>query len=300
MSFRKYQHIERYGTDEVADITTGKCFIFPKVDGTNSSIWFENGKLHAGSRNRELSLDKDNAGFFEWVLNNKQRFLSFFTKYPNCRLFGEWLVPHTIKTYRDVAWRNLYIFDVVIDKENGLQYLPYDLYAPMLKEFGIEFIAPQKIIINPTIEDLQRELDNNHYLMDKEDNIGEGIVIKNYGYYNKYGRRTWAKIVRQEFKEKHRKTMGIPAIDNVLVESKIVEKYVTKAFVEKEKSKIENEVGGWNSKLIPRLLSQVFYSLVTEETWHFVKENKFPKIDFKTLNNLTTYTIKVLCPEIFP
>jgi len=34
MEFRKYQHIERFGTDEVDGIEFGKCYIFYKIDGT--------------------------------------------------------------------------------------------------------------------------------------------------------------------------------------------------------------------------------------------------------------------------
>jgi hypothetical protein len=33
--FVKYQHIERYGVDEVNGIDIGTCYIFPKIDGTN-------------------------------------------------------------------------------------------------------------------------------------------------------------------------------------------------------------------------------------------------------------------------
>ena len=61
-SFSKYQHVERFGTTETNGIEMGMCYIFPKIDGTNSQLWFEAGYLHAGSRNRELSLDNDNAG----------------------------------------------------------------------------------------------------------------------------------------------------------------------------------------------------------------------------------------------
>ena len=66
--FRKYQHLERFGTTEVEQIELGECFIFPKIDGTNASVWITNGVLQAGSRTRKLSLESDNAGFYGWVL----------------------------------------------------------------------------------------------------------------------------------------------------------------------------------------------------------------------------------------
>ena len=70
--FKKYQHLERFGTTEVAQIELGECFIFPKIDGTNASVWISNGELQAGSRTRKLSLESDNAGFYEWVLKQEK------------------------------------------------------------------------------------------------------------------------------------------------------------------------------------------------------------------------------------
>ena len=69
MEFRKYQHVEKFGNTEVKDIEIGECLVFPKIDGTNSSVWLEDeGNLKAGSRTRELTLEKDNAGFYKYAL----------------------------------------------------------------------------------------------------------------------------------------------------------------------------------------------------------------------------------------
>lgn len=190
--------------NEIKDIIIGKCYIYPKIDGTNSSIWLDEGVLKAGSRNRELTIENDNAGFYKFVLDNKDIFMPYFNKYPNRRLFGEWLVPHTLKTYDKKAWRNFYIFDVAVDSKNTeIEYLPYNVYKNSLDEFNLEYICPQKIINNPTSEQLQWELEQNHYLMSNETDIGEGIVLKNYDYINQFGVQKWGKIVRSEFREKH-------------------------------------------------------------------------------------------------
>ena len=37
--FQQYMHIERYGNDEVQGIDIGELTIFPKLDGTNASVW---------------------------------------------------------------------------------------------------------------------------------------------------------------------------------------------------------------------------------------------------------------------
>ena len=60
----KYQHIERIGTDETDGILIGSVYVFPKLDGTNASVWLNSdGTIGAGSRNRTLSAQSDNAGF---------------------------------------------------------------------------------------------------------------------------------------------------------------------------------------------------------------------------------------------
>lgn len=293
MEFKKYQHIERFGTTEVEGIQNGKCYIFPKIDGTNASLWWSNG-LKAGSRNRELSIDNDNAWFYKWALG-QEHIIQFLKSHQNVRLYGEWLVPHTLKTYNDNAWRNFYVFDVMV----GDEYADYTKYSELLQQHNIEYIPPICIINNPSYERLIGLLEQNDYLVKDGNGIGEGIVIKNYDYKNKYGRVVWAKIVSNEFKGKHKKAMPNEIKEKNLVEKDIVDKYITRSLLDKEQSKIENEMNGWSSKYIPRLINVVFYNLIREESWNFVKEFKNPTIDFKRLSFFTTSKIKELKPDVF-
>ncbi|MFA5722507.1 MAG: hypothetical protein WC940_03025, partial [Candidatus Paceibacterota bacterium] len=85
----KYQHIERFGTDEVDGIQYGTCYVFPKVDGSNGSVWWDGG-LKAANRNRDLSLEEDNLGFYAFCLQNKE-LISLCQTYPHLVFFGEWL-----------------------------------------------------------------------------------------------------------------------------------------------------------------------------------------------------------------
>lgn len=301
MEFLKYQHVERFGTTETQGIENGMCYVFPKIDGTNSQLWFLQsddkrfGKLLAGSRNRQLELDNDNAGFYNWAVKQKNLF-DFFSEYPNLRLYGEWLVPHSLKTYKENAWRNFYVFDVM----DGENYLPYEEYKELLEPFGIEYIPAICKVENPTYDRLIAQLEKNGYLIEDGKGIGEGIVIKNYNYKNKYGRVTWAKIVTNEFKAKHQKTQITEIKEAKIIEEEICKKYVTKSLIEKEKSKIENENNGdWSSKFIPRLINTVFYCLVKEESWNFVKEFKNPTVDFKRLSYFCTQQIKEQMPLLF-
>ena len=301
MEFKKYQHIERFGTDEVEGIELGECVVFPKIDGSNASVYLNgDGEIRAGSRNRELTLEKDNAGFYAYVLN-QENIKEYLKAHPNHRLYGEWLVKHTLKTYRDDAWRKFYIFDVCVDTENGgIEYIPYDVYKPLLEEYNLDYIPPIKIIKNGSYEDfIYQMMNNNTFLIKDGEGVGEGIVIKSYGYHNKYGRQTWAKIVTSEFKEKHTKEMGAPKDEHVLIEEKISEEYITQAFVDKEYEKIKVEMDGWSSKYIPRLLNTIWHVFIEEEIWNILKKYKNPTISFKTLNHFVTNRIKEIKKEIF-
>lgn len=301
MEFRRYQSLARFGTDDVDGIEIGECLVFHKIDGTNASVWLnDKGEVKAGSRNRELTLENDNAGFYAYILEN-ENIKNYLLKHPTHRLYGEFLVPHTLKTYKDDAWRRFYIFDVTVDKdEDSVKYIPYDTYKSMLEEFDLDYIPPICKIKNGTYEHFIRALEQATFLVKDGQGTGEGIVIKNYDFYNKYKRQNWAKIVTTEFKEKHVKAMGYVEISNgKMVEEQIVDEFVTTAFVEKEFAKIVNENEGWRSQYIPMLLGRVFSELIKEETWNILKKYKNPKIDFKTLNALTIEKVKEVKKDIF-
>src|SRR3990167_6357999 len=113
---KPFLDVERLGKEEVEGILQGACYIFPKLDGTNASIWLEDNTIKCGSRNRELNLTEkngDNLGFCRWVAENLLTKLdSLFKVYPNWRFYGEFLKPHSLKTYRDDMWNRFWIFDV--------------------------------------------------------------------------------------------------------------------------------------------------------------------------------------------
>lgn len=291
--FVKYQHIERFGTGEVENINFGKCYVFPKIDGTNGSIYMDGHQMTAGSRNRELTLEKDNANFYNNILVD-QRYISFFRSNENLRLYGEWLVPHSLKTYREDAWRKFYIFDVM----DGDRYLTYDEYKPLLEEFSIDYIPCICTINNGTYEQFVKALEKTNFLIEDGKGLGEGIVIKRYDFVNKYGRTTWAKIVRSEFKEKHQKEMGGSEIEGKkMIEDEIINNYLTSSLIEKTYEKIK--LNGWSSKKIPELLNRIWHDFITEELWDIIKKYKNPKIDFKTMQFFCNAKIKKVKNELF-
>lgn len=302
MEFRKYQHIERLGHPEVNGILDGECWVFPKLDGTNASVWVDNeGVICAGSRNRELSIGNDNAGFLDHVINGEinANLCNFFGEFPQAILYGEWLVKHSFKQYDDDAWRKFYVFDVIFfDEGDDPHYVHPLVYMNWLEVYGIEYIPPIAKINNPTEESLHKLLEKATYKVKDGFGPGEGIVIKNYQFVNRYGRVNWAKIVRNEFKAAHSRTM-LPEVKSTYpVEQKIVDNFLSRHMIEKVFSNICAE-GEWTSKDIPRLLNTVYYDLVRECSWDFVKKYKNPTVDFRRLSNLTTLKIKQEFPELF-
>lgn len=296
--YLKYQHVEKLGTDEVEGILDGLCYVYPKIDGTNAHIWRDKHGIKCGSRNRELSLEKDNAGFMEHIKDNEDQYLEFLNHFPEgTHVYGEWLVPHSLKTYRDDAWERFYVFDVL--SPDGNYFYP-EQYLDICEKCDIDVIHPIKIIENPRVERLVQWLEQNTYLIKDGEGAGEGLVIKNYEYENRYGRTVWAKLVTNAFKEKHVKEMGVSRpIESDVLEQKLVDKYLTFEIVDKVYQKIKVSEDGWSSKYISRLLSTTYHDFVNEFMWQIVRDNKNPKIDFKLIMKYCTLKVKELKPEVF-
>lgn len=294
--FVKYPHLERFGTDEVDGINLGTCYIFPKIDGTNGQVWLDQGDVVAGSRNRTLTLDNDNQGFYAWVLE-QDNIKAFLYDNPCLRLYGEWLVPHSLKTYREDAWRKFYIFDVFDDSIG--EFLSYEEYKRLLDDYKLEYIPCTLKATNPDYELLSKACEHNKYLIQENQGAGEGIVVKQYGWKNRFGRTTWAKLITNTFKDKHIKEMGGAVVDLKMVEEEIANEFITQHTVDKVVEKIRNDQGSFGAKDIPRLLHTVYHELVVEELWEAIKKHKNPKIDFKVLNQFSIKRTKELKKELF-
>lgn len=304
-NFTRYQHVAKMGNLEVANIQEGLCHVFPKIDGANSSVWWEDEDVQAGSRKRHLSTFEDNHGFCVFAKDDPA-IHDFLFANQSLRVYGEWLVPHTMKTYRDDAWRKFYVFDVV--DEDG-RYLSYEEYQPLLEQHNLVYIPCIGIVKNGTNDQFFALAQSNDYLMQPGE-IGEGIVIKNYEYTNKFGRVNWSKFVRSEFREKNAKSFGPPVIEGTLMtEQQIVRECITKTLVDKELAKIQSDLEAANevrlqaglkpSPIQPRILGIVWHCLLTEEIPDQVKKRKNPVIDFRLLNRLTIHRVKELLPDLF-
>ena len=295
MFYKSYQHIEKLGTSETEGILKGEVHLSYKIDGSNGCIYLkDNGELGFGSRKRELSITEDNMGFMASFVTDKSLYSKFeeiLKKNPNFIIYGEWLVPVTIKRYGKDAWRKFYVFDV-FNNEDGT-YLPFNTYKEILDEYGLLYIPEIAVLNDPSEEDIKEYLDKTGEFLITE-GLGEGIVIKNYDYINKYGRRTWAKILTEDFKKnkKELRKRNHIAKNEGDIELLIVNYYLTSEQVLKEKYKIEEKYGGWSSKNIFELLNRVYDEFLKDNFELILKKYKDPTINFKLLRQYSNDFVK--------
>jgi hypothetical protein len=297
MEHRPYMHIEKLGREEVDGILVGDCHIFPKLDGSNGLVWLDDDGMQCGSRKRHLTDNtEDNAGFREYIMW-QANILEYLHKFPTHILYGEWLVSHTLKTYRDDMWREFYVFDVYSTSQEC--YIPYDDYCEELSHCGIKFIPRIVEIKNPTEEKLTQIMQENRWSIKDGEGIGEGIVIKNYDFANRYERTTWAKLVSTDFKDKHIKAMGEPKMEMNPVECQMAAKLPQDLVDKVYANLVAKNDNMWANSLIPRLISTVWHDFITEELWTLIKKFKNPTVNFRLLQHHVTARLKELKPEAF-
>jgi hypothetical protein len=279
--FKEYPKIHRLGKEEVDDILIGNVLVQEKVDGANISIWWDNDSslVKCGTRTRELPLDDSFNGFQEAVRSNKM-LLDWVEAHPELRLYGEWLVKHTI-TYPDDAYRKIYLFDVL--NEDAETYLPQYEVAHISELLGVEY---PKLFTPAPIEvtlDRIKEWVGKSFIGAN----GEGVVIKNEGFKNKFGDLVYAKVVHERFKESNAIVFGGNNKNSEAYnEMYIINKYATLGRVQKIMQKLQNIT---EKRLDMEHTSQVagacYHDMLTEEIWDIQK--KIHQVDFKRLQRLS-------------
>lgn len=302
--YKSFIHVERLGRDETDGILNGTCYVTPKIDGTNAVVYFDEDKdsVCGGSRTRELNTWSDNAGFYNWLISDNTEAInlrSLVKNNPNLIIYGEWgcgKVAH-IKDYNDDAKTHMYVFDIYdTDKEH---YLHYDLIENIIAEYGLDnYLVPLFAVIdNPTEEQLINIAKNNKFLLDNANHPGEGIVIRNYDFRDKWGHYQVAKVVLDEFKQKQGKQKIKADSKRIGIEQDIVDRYVTDAEISKAMAKVVNICGEdsfdkKNGKMIGMTLNLVFNDFISENITDICKRWKRPVINFQTLNNLCNIAVR--------
>lgn len=296
MHYRPYQHVEKIGTTATDGILNGTVYLSYKIDGTNGCVYLSDDgqSLSFGSRRAELSFVDDNRGFVAMMTNDKtiyDNLKCYLTMYPDRIIYGEWLVPVTIKRYKEDAWKHFYIFDI-FDTTTG-RYVNYDDYKDDLDMLGLKYIPIIAKLINPTFDDVKSYFDKTGDFLIAS-GLGEGIVIKNYDFVNRDGKQIWAKALVEDFygeKKKIRTQNHENKIEH-LTEHKIVQKFLTPEFVHKEFSKFKEIKGDWRSSYIGEFLNYIFIEFYRDNWELILKSFKVLVIDFNILRRIVSQEVK--------
>lgn len=273
--FKKYDKIHRLGKEETEGILDGFCHIQEKVDGANTQIWFdaESNWIKCGSRSKEVKEGFN--GFVDYV-HKHEGIKRLLTENPSWRLYGEWLVRHTI-AYKETAYRKWYMFDILTP--DG--FMAHNGIRTIGEEYGVETVPYRGGILNPTLEKINEFVGKTEF-----GDRGEGVVIKNLNFKNKFGDTVYAKIVTESFKEDNAVVFGgNNKHSETYWEVYVVNKYMTLPRVQKIMNKLQPEI---NEKLdmkdIPRVCGTALHDMMTEEIWSIVKD--VPKLDLKALQRI--------------
>lgn len=298
--FKRYPKIHRLGKEEVEGILEGVCHVEEKIDGANASIWVDEGKVRVGSRSQMISNDVDNheeQGTFNGLVDyvkNHEGIRRILTEHPDYRLYGEWLVRHTIG-YNESSYKQFYLFDITkrIDEEVEEEFFNKGIVLETAEEYEIKTPTWHGVLVNPSVEQLMK------YVGDSDlGEKGEGIVIKNEAFRDKFGSHNYAKIVTESFKEDNGVTFGgNNKHSDSYWELYTVNKYITVARLEKVMNKIQPLIDKrLDLEHIPRVSNTCYHDMLTEEIWEI--QDKVQTLNFNTLKRIAMKKAVAIYKEI--
>jgi hypothetical protein len=279
----KYQHVERIGNSEVQGLLQGTVWIQEKIDGANLSVSWdpEASNFILCSRNNCVAhggecYNKTFQPALDAIVSEPQ-WAALLSAHPTIILRCEFMTKHKIP-FKPEFERKVVIYDVEQwDADGNYTYIPYRAYREALMSRYPDLPWLEAVEVDqPTIEQLQE-------LSKAESQYAEyreGIVIKNYGFTNKYGRTKWGKVISPVFDEK--KALKARAkLEVGELEAAFVDKFVTQGYVEKEIHKIRDEKGEVSTKDMGRIIGCVPYEIFQDEMWRFLGKNNAGSFNFR-------------------
>lgn len=226
---KKYMDIVRHGKTGTHLTIEGNPHIIiqEKLDGANASFKREGDKVLCFSRNTQLDESNTLRGFYNWVQENiKAESLAEDGIY-----YGEWLVRHKLDYGENE--NKFYLFDIY-DEETE-RYIPFNLVKAQSETLNLNLVPVFYKGKFESIEHIQSYVGKS-----KLGEIGEGVVVKNVNYENKYGQQQFTKFVSDQFAEmaKTKKHKISPQKDDL---QEFVNSTVNKARVSKIVHKLVDE-----------------------------------------------------------
>lgn len=282
MEIKKYLDIERCKESYASTFEVGEPIVIQtKIDGSNASIAYDSktNSLVAFSRRQTLNEMNTLNGFWNYVQSLD---IKTFAEVLGNRyiIFGEWLVPHSVK-YPEDMYKKFYMFDVW-DRETEQYLTQEDSLAifDKLKNYIPNYV--HTLYNGPFIswEHTLAFLKENIY---GETPCMEGIVIKRQNkLWSKSSRLPYyVKIVNEKFSEVHSskpKTIDPEKLAAREAEQAAVAEVVTKRRIIKQIEKfIEDQIipsdwGGESMKQISKLLPKAVWNDIIKEEPEIVQQ----------------------------
>lgn len=228
MEHKKYKKIDNLRSSYQGSFNKGdKVVIQEKVDGSNGSLLYDGNEMHAFSRRFHLDEFNNLNGFWQYAQTVKR-----IEELKGLRIFGEWLVKHTIP-YSEDAYNKFYLFDVYDDSTN--EYLPQEKVVEVSKLLDIP-------LAEVFYEGEFKSWEHAHSFIGKSalGESGEGVVLKNQDRLNDSNRKNpfYIKLVAPSFQER-KATKGRRPIDPAVSAQReydigLVESIVTEPRVRKQ------------------------------------------------------------------
>jgi hypothetical protein len=222
------------------------------------------------------------------ILNTKTDLIS-----RNYIYYVEWMAKHTVDYQGKIgAFIGLDIRLKPLNDEEPVKFLMYDDKIKEFEKLGIPAVALKwRGLAKEVNEDLLKELikSSSYY-----EGMPEGVVIKNYGRINQFGKQIYAKVVNDNFSEhsKSRTNKVRPSDDTGL----IVDTFITEARVNKRILSLINEgKQELGMELMRFLPMQVVQDVFKEESEWMLKNCKI--VDFSALKSFTSKKCVILLNE---
>jgi hypothetical protein len=285
--FIKYLDIEHLGTEENNAIFTqpdDEIVVEEKVDGGNGAFWVEDGFIHVASRSRDLVAEKDNHLF---ALQRKKLLETLYPHFEEIDTrfiyYVEWMAKHTI-SYGDK-----------IPSAIGLDIRPFEgafgrppafigrkAKEEIFEKLGVSCVALKGVFKAKEMnEKLFDELAKSSAYYS---GLPEGLVFKNYGRANVWGRQMFGKVVREDFKEVNRAVFGGLKKEHSDT-PRFVEAFATEARIRKAILRLTDEgVLKLDRTLMKYLPMAVAKDIFKEESDAILRE--FKELNFPVLKTL--------------
>lgn len=231
MEQKKYQSIDRLGHKTTLGVLNvgDHIVIQEKIDGANASFRKDGETIRAYSRNNELSEENTLGGFYQFTQTPTDAFRVEYL-INGWIYFGEYLNPHKVK-YPEHQ-KEFFLYDIYdVDSE---MYHPFSIVKLEAQRLGLNLIPVLYEGEYTSFEHLQSFVGKTMLggrLGDVE--TGEGIVVKNVDYRDRFGNQKFVKLVTDVFREvQKQKAPKDPQIE-LTQEQVFVQQVVTEARVDK-------------------------------------------------------------------